>query len=34
MKRRMWDLFEKTGGMAIPLKRPGSWQAAQRGPEP
>jgi arylsulfatase A-like enzyme len=30
MKRRMWDLLEETGGMEIPLKRAGSWQAAER----
>lgn len=34
MKERMWDLLEETGGMAIPLKRAGSWQAADRKPKP
>lgn len=33
MKARMWDLREQTGGMTIPLKRPGDWQANERGPE-
>jgi len=33
MKARMWDLREQTGGMTIPLKRPGDWQANKRGPE-
>lgn len=32
MKARMWDLLEQTGGMSIPLKRAGSWQAADRKP--
>ena len=30
MRNRMWDLLEQTGGMTIPLKRAGSWQAAER----
>lgn len=34
MKARMWDLLKQTGGMSIPLKRAGSWQAAGRRPEP
>lgn len=34
MKARMWELLEQTGGMSIPLKRAGSWQAADRKPEP
>ena len=34
MKARMWELLEETGGMSIPLKRAGSWQAAERNPEP
>jgi N-acetylglucosamine-6-sulfatase len=32
MKRRMWQLLEQTGGMNIPLKPAGSWQAAERRP--
>jgi N-acetylglucosamine-6-sulfatase len=32
MRDRMWDLLERTGGMNIPLKRPGSYQAAERRP--
>jgi arylsulfatase A-like enzyme len=34
MRSRLWNLLEGTGGMAIPLKRPGAWQAADRKPEP
>jgi hypothetical protein len=30
MKTRLWDLLEATGGMTIPLKRPGDFQAAER----
>jgi arylsulfatase A-like enzyme len=33
MKKRMWEQLEQTGGMTIPLKRAGSWQAADRKPE-
>lgn len=34
MKARMWALLQETDGMSIPLKRAGSWQAADRKPEP
>ncbi len=30
MRNRMWDKLSATGGMAIPLKRMGDWQAAER----
>lgn len=30
MRDRLFDLLEETGGMAIPLKRPTPWQAAER----
>jgi N-acetylglucosamine-6-sulfatase len=30
MKNRMWDLLEQTGGMQIPLRRAGSFQASER----
>jgi N-acetylglucosamine-6-sulfatase len=32
MRERLWDLLEQTGGMNIPLKRPGSYQAGERRP--
>lgn len=32
MKKRMWQLLDQTGGMHIPLKPAGSWQAAERRP--
>ncbi|MGH7502566.1 MAG: SUMF1/EgtB/PvdO family nonheme iron enzyme [Longimicrobiales bacterium] len=30
MRTRLWDLLEQTGGLNIPLKRPGSFQAGER----
>ena len=30
LRDRMWDRLEQTGGMLIPLKRAGVWQAAER----
>lgn len=30
MRERLWDRLEATGGMRIPLKRSGGWQAGER----